>query len=253
MTMAAQVRGGFYDFLSAVQFLTRVPLSSLPYDAGSLSRSAKFFPVVGLLLGSLAAGWMLLLEAHLPRLVAAVLTIGLLVTITGCFHEDGLADAADGFGGGHTRVKVLTIMKDSRIGSYGAMALGLSLMARVSLLAALSAHEAVRYLIAAHVLCRWTTLPLSFFLPSASEGGQGARVAGMTTRGSLIVGTIFSFAIALLLLRMRGMAAIASAVLLTLATGFYYKRRIGGVTGDCFGATNQLTESLVYLCGVWMV
>ncbi len=171
------------DFLTALQFLTRIPVPALPYSDASLPRATKFFPAVGLLAGSIAAGAHFLLAPHLPRLAAAVLTIALLVLVTGAFHEDGLADTADGFGGGWSREQVLAILRDSRIGSYGGAALAPVLLARVTLLAAVPLEQVARTLIAAHILCRWTTLPLSYFLPAArpAADGQGARVAQLVS------------------------------------------------------------------------
>ena len=246
------------DFLAASQFLTRVPIPTVAYQSDSLARAVKFFPIVGLIVGSAAALLHRLLVPHLPRLVAALLVVAFLVLLTGCLHEDGLADAADGFGGGWNRNQILMIFKDSRIGSYGGAALSLSLLARVLLIASLPLSRVPAYLITAHVLCRWSTLPLSFYLPPAREveagtegAGQGARIARLTTRGSLLFATLVSFVIAGFALRMQSISAIVAATLVTLLTGIYYRRRIGGVTGDCFGATNQLTEMLVYLTGVW--
>ena len=177
---------------------------------------------------------------------------------TGCLHEDARADAADGVGGGWTREQVLRILRDSRVGSYGAAALVVSIAGRCLLLAALPHARVVPALLTAHVLCRWSMVPLGYFLPAArtaEEGehaGQGARVAGSVDVSTLLLTTIFSWALALALLRWRGLAAIAASAAITLASGTYYKRRIGGVTGDCFGATNQLAEMAVYLCGVWV-
>lgn len=251
-------KGVASDFLAAVQFLTRIPLPRLPYDPGSLSRSVKFFPVVGLIVGSAAALLHLLIAPHLPRLVTALLVIVFLAAITGCLHEDGLADTADGFGGGTSREQILVILKDSRIGSYGGVALMLSVMARVLLLASLPLAQVGQYLIVAHVLCRWTTLPLSCYLaPARSQqdaagAGQGARIARLTTRGTLIVGSLFTFAACVALLRTHAAAAIIATILVTLISGLYYQRRIGGVTGDCFGATNQIAEIAVYLTGAWI-
>jgi len=247
------------EFLAAVQFLTRIPAPSLAYDPDSLSRAVKFFPVVGLLIGAAAALVHLLITPHLPRLVTALLVVAFLVVITGCLHEDGLADVADGFGGGSSREQILVILKDSRIGSYGGVALSLSLMIRVLLLAALPLAQVPRYLIAAHVLCRWTTLPLSYYLSPArpntngSDAGQGARIASLITRGTLIAGSIFTLAACGLALRTHAFAPVAAAVLVTLLSGLYYKRKIHGVTGDCFGATNQLAEIAVYLVGAWII
>jgi adenosylcobinamide-GDP ribazoletransferase len=252
------VKGTGSDSLAAVQFLTRIPMPYLPYDPNSLSRAVKFFPVVGLVIGSAAALLHQLLTPHLPRLVTALLVIAFLVSITGCLHEDGLADTADGFGGGSSREQVLAILKDSRIGSYGGVALTLSLLARVLLLASLPLAQVPQYLIAAHVLCRWTTLPLSYYLaPARSQQdaagvGQGARIASLTTRKTLLIGSIFTVAICIWLLRPHAAATIIATILVTLLSGFYYRRRIGGVTGDCFGATNQLAEIAVYLTGAWI-
>jgi adenosylcobinamide-GDP ribazoletransferase len=252
------VNGTVSDFLAAVQFLTRIPVPNLPYDPDSLSRAVKFFPVVGLGIGSGAALLHQLLTPHFPRVVTALLVIAFLVSLTGCLHEDGLADTADGFGGGSSREQILVILKDSRIGSYGGTALTLSLLVRVLLLASLPLTQVPQYLIAGHVLCRWTTLPLSYYLAPArtqqARAGvsQGARIASLTTSGTLLVGSIFTLAISIWVLRTHAAAAIGITILVTVLSGLYFQRRIGGVTGDCFGATNQLAEIAVYLAGVWV-
>lgn len=259
MKVAVQLRGAGSDFLSAMQFLTRIPMPSRPYDADSLARSVKFFPLVGLIIGGSAALLHLLLAPHLPRLAAAFAVVVYLVLVTGALHEDGLADVADGFGGGTTREKILLILRDSRIGSYGGLALAFSLIGRIILIASVPSTWMPYYLIAANVLCRWTVLPLSYFLfparPQATSEveGQGARIARQTSTPALIGGTILSFAVAAVFLRSSTVAPILSVVVLTWLTGTYYKRRIGGVTGDCFGATIQLAEIGVYVCGAWIV
>jgi adenosylcobinamide-GDP ribazoletransferase len=258
MNPSAYVRRAWSDFLSAMQFLTRIPVPSQPYDADSLARSVRFFPLVGIIVSGGAALLHLLLAPHLPRLAAAFIVLVYLVFVTGCFHEDGLADTADGFGGGIIREQILLILRDSRIGSYGGVALALSLIGRLVLIASLPLAQVPYYLIAAHVLCRWTTLPLSYFLLSARSSesqkidGQGARIARLTSTGTLVGGTIFSFIVVAILLKTQAIAPILSATALTGVTGLYYNRRIGGVTGDCFGATNQLSEIGVYLCGAWI-
>jgi adenosylcobinamide-GDP ribazoletransferase len=254
MSVTASLKRPAGDLVSAVHFLTRLPLPSLTYDAGSLSRAVKFFPLVGALIGGAAALLHVVLACHLARLPSALLVVTFLVLITGCLHEDGLADTADGFGGGHTREEILLILSDSRIGVYGAAALCLSLVGRIVLISSMPLAHIAPYLITAHILCRWTTLPLSYFLPAAREAeGQGARIARFTTRTSLIAGTIFSFASAGYLLHWQAIAPIVAAVFITLFSALFYLRKIGGVTGDCFGATNQLTEIAVYLCGAWAV
>jgi adenosylcobinamide-GDP ribazoletransferase len=217
----------------------------------------KFFPIVGLLMGSGSLLLYRLLAPHLPLVIVALVVVIYLVAITGCLHEDGLADSVDGFGGGWERDRVLAIMRDSSIGTYGAAALALSLLARVLLIASLPRVQVASYLVIAPVLSRWTTLPLSYFLAPARErsenhvDGQGARIARLTTPGSLMGGSLFAFVIAFALLRVRALVPVSVSMVVTLVTALYYRHRIGGVTGDCFGATNQITEIAVYLCGVW--
>ena len=257
MKLLILIRGAWFDLLTAVQFLTRLRLPSVPYEQDSLSRSIKFFPIVGLLIGSGSLLLYAALAPHLPLPVVGLLVVVYLVLITGCMHEDGLADSADGFGGGWEPERVLAIMRDSRIGTYGATALVLSVLARVLLIASLPRTEAGTYLIAAPVLSRWTTLPLSFYLAPARErsadqiDGQGARIARLTTRASLFVGSLLTLAIVSALLGAHAIAPILFSLAVTLGTSLYYRQRIGGITGDCFGATNQLAEIAVYLCGVW--
>jgi adenosylcobinamide-GDP ribazoletransferase len=242
------------EIMVAFQFLTRIPMPFIEIEPDSLSRAIKFFPLVGLVIGSGAVLLQKLLMSHLSRPLVAFLVLTYLVLITGCFHEDGLADTADGFGGGWTKDQILMILKDSRIGSYGATALVLSLLARYLLLALLPVEHFAAYVISAHVLCRWGALPLSYFLPPASDqNSQGARIARLTSLSSLIFGSIFSFAIVIFALRWLAIAPLLITTLTIILSGWFYFRKISGITGDCFGATNQLTEIAIYFCGVWTV
>ncbi|WP_263418177.1 adenosylcobinamide-GDP ribazoletransferase [Terriglobus albidus] len=259
MSAATLPRRTVSEFLAALQFLTRLPVPAWPYEAEALARSVKFFPIIGLIVGACGALLHHFIAPHLPRIVAALITVVFLVCLTGGLHEDGLADVADAFGGGTSREKILLILRDSRIGSYGGMALIVSLVGRMLLITALQPQNVSGYLIAAGVLCRWTPLPLSYFLPAArNEGahpadGQGARIASRTTIASLIAGSVVSSAIPIVLLRGRAIAPLLASIAITWLTAIYYKRRIGGVTGDCFGATIQITEIGVYLCGAWIL
>jgi adenosylcobinamide-GDP ribazoletransferase len=242
----------FQDILAAFQFLTRLPLVRLNYKPDALIRAAKFFPLVGLAVGAGAAGVYCLLSPHLPTAIVAVLIVLFSALVTGGLHEDGLADAADAFGAGWNREQILDIMKDSRIGSYGALAIVFSVAGRILLLMYLPPAGLVQYVISADVLCRWTMLPLAVAIPGARENAsQGARIAGKVSGVSLIVGTVFSFGVVGYLLRMSAALPIAAALIVMLLSGLYYKHRIGGITGDCFGATSQLALVAVYVCGVW--
>jgi len=248
------MRGICRDVATAFQFLTRLPLSRVPYDANALSRSAKFFPLVGLLVGVLGSVAYLWFVRHLPAPIAALLTLALFFLATGGLHEDGLADAADAFGGGWNREQILSILKDSRIGTFGALALVVSVGLRLLLLANLPLDRFTAYVISAQVLCRWTSLPLGYAFPTAREpssASQGARIARQISSGSLAIGSLFTVAIVGYGLRWATWGPLVATVTVTILSGLYYWHRIGGITGDCFGATNQLAEIAVYLCGVW--
>jgi len=249
-----QIRRLCSEMEVAFQFLTRIPMPSIAFEADSLSRATKFFPLVGLVVGSGAVLVQKLLMSHMSRPLVPLIVLIYLVLITGCLHEDGLADTADGFGGGRTKDQILAILKDSRIGSYGATALVLSLLSRYLLLASLPMEHFAAYVISSNVLCRWSSLPLSYFLPPAREqDGQGARIAKLTSLASLIFGSVFSLVVVAFALRWSAVAPLLAAILAAALSGWLYAGRIGGVTGDCFGATNQLTEIAVYFCGVWTV
>jgi adenosylcobinamide-GDP ribazoletransferase len=253
LSATRQIRNVGWELATAFQFLTRIPMPSTTFAEDSLPRSVKFFPLVGLVVGSGAVLLQRILIVHLARPLAAFVVLSYLVLITGCLHEDGLADTADGFGGGWTKDRILAILRDSRIGSYGAIALVLSLLARYLLLASLPIGHFPAYIISAHVLCRWSSLPLSYFLPPAREqNGQGARIARLTSFSSLLFGSLLSIAIVIYALRRSAVAPLLAASLVVFMSGWFYYRKIGGVTGDCFGATNQLTEIAIYFCGVWI-
>jgi len=238
-------------FLIAMQFLTRCPMPrDLKADEKELGQSAKFFPLVGALVGASGALLHAALLKLLPPSTCALLALVYFSFITNAFHEDGLADAFDGFGGGWTRERALEIMRDSRVGTFGALALIFLALAKYNFLSSLDPSVVWRWLIVAHTAARWTTLPLCLWLPYAREEGQGKLVAQRLDYGSATVATLTLLA-ALTLLNWRE-AAVAGAVAIAapLGTGWYYRRRIGGVTGDCLGATNQLTEVMLYLAAI---
>ena len=222
MNAIRQIRRLSVEVVVAFQFLTRIPMPSTAFETDSLSRAIKFFPIVGLVVGSGAVLLQRLLISHLGRPLVALIVLTYLVLITGCFHEDGLADTADGFGGGWTKDQILLILKDSRIGSYGATALTLSLLARYLLLASLPMERFAAYVISAHVLCRWSSLPLSYFLaPAREQDSQGARIAKLTSLSSLVFGSSFSFAVVVFALRWSAVAPLLVAMLAAALSGWF--------------------------------
>jgi len=244
------VRKTVNELLLAFQFMTRIPISGLPREPRALARAAKFFPVVGLAVGLIGVAIYRALVARMqPQLVALVLLV-YLVLITGALHEDGLADAADGFGGGWTKEKILMIMRDSRIGSFGAVAVTLSLLSRFILISNTPQARLPGFLIASSVLCRWTALPLGFWLPYARDDqGLGGAVAGRMPLGSLLWGTAFAVLSVAGALGLGSLLPCLIALVITAASGLYFRHHIQGVTGDCFGAANQITEIAVYFYG----
>lgn len=240
-------------FLLAVQFLTRLPVpSGLKMTEEELGRAAGFFPAVGIIVGGGAATVFLLVSRFAPISVAVLLALVFTVFVTSAFHEDGLADTFDGLGGAWTRERALEIMRDSRIGTYGALALIFLVLGKYTFLMALEPRWIWRSLIVAHTASRWTVLPLCMWLPYARAEGQGKLVARKIGFVALLIGSS-TFLLTLILLPWRiALVSLIATVIAVVLSGFYLKRRLGGITGDCLGAVNQIAELLVYLTALLM-
>ena len=251
--------------VGAFTFLTRLPVSGLAaHDPGDLPLSVVYFPLVGLVIalaGGVAFGIALTMWTSA---IAVLLSIAATVFATGAFHEDALADAFDGFGGGWMRDQVLSIMKDSRVGSYALV--GVTLTLGVKALALVTVADSApmdtpiartitlaRALVAGHVLGRWSSVPLIWRLPYVRPTVEGERAsAGKpfvdgVTLSRVAAASALSGLIVVLALGRRAVAPIVVAVVVTLIAARYFTRRIGGITGDALGAANQLVEVCVYL------
>src|SRR5262245_37328186 len=185
------------NFLAAIAFLTRIPVAvNYPFVAEDLGRSTRWFPVVGLLIGAIYLAVYYCLAAFFPPAVVAVAIVTTESFLTGALHLDGLADMADGFGGGHSREEVLRIMRDHAIGSYAAVALILLIpLKRVALTVLSERHLIVPYLLISPMLGRWSTVFLSTLLPyarrSPDEGArQGGNVPDYVSWPELVVATL---------------------------------------------------------------
>jgi adenosylcobinamide-GDP ribazoletransferase len=236
------------DLATAVVFLTRIPVPwHIPDLDARLPRATPWFPVVGLLVGLVGAAVWWLVDAYCGRVIAAIAAVAATALLTGAFHEDGLADTFDGLGGSPDRERALAIMKDSRIGTYGALVLLLVLLGRIVALAELHVL-APAALIGAHVLARWSSLPLIRALPYArTDGGTGKPFAGGVTETGLVVATTVT---ALLTLALWGLGAVVvwiAVVAVSLLLAAWFRRRLGGITGDTLGAVNQFTELVALL------
>lgn len=247
-------QGWLWAPLIAVQFLTRIPILFVPddaYDAPAEGRKKAlvFFPLVGLIVGGVgAAVWCVATALRLPLLAAGVLTVTATAMATGAFHEDGVADTADALGP-HSREKALEVMRDSRIGTFGSIALWAILTLKVAALGAIPVGPLVRVFLAAHVLARWSSLPLSLALPNAREPkGLGASLASLINgRGLAGATALMALTLFALLGFHRGAILLLDTLALIILTGLFYRNRFGGVTGDCLGATNQIVEAAVLL------
>lgn len=251
----AEARTEIGLFVHALQFLTRLPVPAiLDHDPAHLGRAARYFPAVGLIVGALAgAVFAAALWLGLPPLVAATLALGAQMLVTGALHEDGLADCADGLGGGATRERALEIMRDSRIGSYGALALGMSVLLRVGALAPMGPLQGLAALVIAAVLGRAAVVMTLVSLPYARREGLAsgaARAGGMAT---VLVALGTALAAAVLLGGLPGLAAVVAAALAWTMASWRLMRRLQGYTGDGIGATEQLAEiaALMVLSVTW--
>lgn len=238
-------------FLIAVQFLTRLPVSEgLPASEKTLGQATKFFPLVGVIVGGGAALAFLLLQHLLPHSASVLCAIIFTAFITNGFHEDGLADTFDGFGGGWTKEQALEIMRDSRLGTYGTLALVFLILGKYSFLSTLTPGQVWRWLIVAHTASRWTVLPLCAWLPYARAEGQGKLVARQIGKIEVFIGSVTLSITVLLLSWQAALATLFVTGLVTLLSGAYFRARLSGITGDCLGAANQLTEVALYLTAV---
>ena len=239
---------------SGLSFYTRVPCPAwVKYSPQNLNKSRKYLPLIGLLIGAFAAVVFYLSNWLLPASISIALSMIATVYLTGAFHEDGLADCADGFGGGWDKAQILSIMKDSRIGAYGTISLLLILGLKFMLLWELqlvSAELMMLALVMGHSLSRLMASLIMQFYDYVSEHDT-SKSKTVTSANLNLIEMLWSLVpIAMLLIYMAAFQFFSAILPLLLLTWFMartYKGRIGGYTGDCLGATQQLTEVLFYM------
>ena len=243
------------DVKTAILFCTRLPLPhSAPISSDDVAQASWAFPVAGALVGGVGALTYTIASAiRLPSALAAGLAISATLLTTGCLHEDGLADTADGLGGGRDRARKLAIMRDSRLGTYGACALMMSLLLRWTALAGMVSPTAVACaLIAAHVSARAVLPGFMHFVPPARFDGLSAQ-AGQPALRSAVVAVVLGI---LVLAAALGLAAaivgLVVAIGIGLMMGWLAMRQIGGQTGDVLGALEQIIEIVILLTAVAM-
>ncbi len=245
MTALHRLREEAAVALLAVQFLTRLPVPA-PYTPERLAATPRWYPAVGVLVGALAAAALWLAAQGFPPALAALASTAFGLMLTGAFHEDGFADACDGLGGGQTRERVLEIMRDSRLGTYGTVGLGLMLAGKVMALAALPLPVAAAALVAGHAASRASAVAVIATATYARDHGTGKPVATGLSAAGLAFALATAAVAALPLSALAGGVAVAAAagglILGHLAMRSRFERRLGGYTGDCLGAVQQCSE-----------
>jgi adenosylcobinamide-GDP ribazoletransferase len=239
-------------FLLALQFLTRLPLpAELGWSEARMAATPRWHPAVGALVGAAAAAVYWAAVQVFPPLLAVLLSTAAGVLLTGAFHEDGFADACDGLGGGTTREHALAIMRDSRLGTYGALGLGLIVAGKVAALAALPPAAVPVVLVAGHAASRASSAAVLATSAYVRDHGTGKPVAGGIGPRGLVL-ALGTGAAAVLALALVLPAATVAGALAGLGLGHWamrrvFERRLGGYTGDCLGAVQQTSEVGLYL------
>lgn len=246
-------------FLTAVQFFTRLPVPAwIGHSAHQLEQSSRYLPLVGVLVGACSAAVLWFSSLLLPLSLAIALSIAASILVTGAFHEDGLSDYADGMGGGHSREKILMIMKDSRVGAYGVIALILVLLLKYQALQALGNTQGIwllsAALVSAHSFSRLlaASLTLTQHYVRNDDSARARPAAQQMSLTSFAIATLTGCAsLAFLSLAGASLTTIAAAAITALLARAWLalrmKQRLGGYTGDCLGAVQQLSEVVFYL------
>ncbi|WP_199880275.1 adenosylcobinamide-GDP ribazoletransferase [Flammeovirga pacifica] len=249
-----------YLFFTALQFFTRVPIPKwVPYKTEYLQASRKYFPFIGILLGMLCCLIFYGAIQVFSLEIAVLISMASSILITGAFHEDGMADTFDAFGGGYTPEKILSIMKDSRIGTYGTVAVVLSLLLKFFFL--MSIYEESNYLfycsiILGHSLSRFFASTMVDLLPYVQDLDTSKSKPMANTKFDVwqfIPGLIFGLWPFVFFQDQWVFLILIPCILFALYLGHFFRKNIGGYTGDCLGATQQMTEIFIYasLIALW--
>ena len=238
-------------FFAALTFFTRIPspLSSDVHDETLLNRAAKYFPLAGWIVGGICALVLWFSGFILPNSISIMLSMIAGVIVTGAFHEDGFADTCDGFGGGWTKERILDIMKDSRIGSYGAIGLVLILLTKYLLLSEILFHRLPLVIIAAHSISRLVSTHTIF--THQYVGNHASTKAKPLCSEISKKEMAIAFALGIVPLFFLGsywyLLVIVPVFISKWWLAAYFKKWIGGYTGDCLGAIQQVGEIVFYM------
>ncbi|KND58279.1 Cobalamin synthase [Candidatus Paraburkholderia schumanniana] len=238
-------------FFTALGYFTRVPVPRwVGFEREYLNAAARYFPLVGAMVGGVAALAYLAALRVFPAGVAVLLSMAATLVLTGAFHEDGLADCVDAFGGAYTREDALRIMHDSRIGAFGAIALIVALAHKWQTLAALPPQRVAWIMVAAHAASRAFAISYLVTLDYVRAEGKAKPVAQRMSLASFALVLVFGLPWLFLIDWKLACVTILELIVLRIFIGRYFVKRIGGYTGDCLGLAQQVFEIAIYLIGL---
>lgn len=240
------IRQHLRAFLIAVQFFTRLPITLKDFDSAELNQAVPFFPLVGIFVGLSGAAVYSICDQILPLSLSVILSMITTLLLTGAFHEDGLADMADGFGGGWEKSQVLSIMVDSRLGSYGAIALMVALLTKHQSLVSLSHTFIPVSMVAGHAVSRLFAVITMHQLDYVKTTGKSKPLATKVTQSQLIIALVFGI-IPILFLPTYCWLTLLLCWLVWRWLLRLMQRKIGGYTGDCLGGVQQISEITFYI------
>jgi adenosylcobinamide-GDP ribazoletransferase len=231
-------------------FFTRIPCPKwVDHSEEYLNKASKYFPVVGIIVGSVSAFVYWLLQLIFPTEIALIFSMIASILTTGAFHEDGFADVCDGFGGGWTKEKILLIMKDSRLGTYGVVGLGLILLLKWSVLKYFPLNVLMVAIISGHAISRLNAVSL-IYTDSYARDDDSSKSKPLATKmnsGELIFAILFGLAPLVFFANVYALLTLVPLSLVRWYFSGYFKKWIGGYTGDCLGAVQQVSEVVFYL------
>ncbi len=233
------------DILVAFAFLTRIPITHK--DDVHLHRSARWFPLVGVVVGSAVGGSYFGIRQVLPSLPSATLAILIGVLICGGFHQDGLADVFDGVVGGWNAEQRLKILKDSRHGTYGVLSLVLQITLQISLLQLFTPLWGFVACVTAFTLAKLAPVYLMIAKAAPTSAGMGATYAREIMPIDIATATVIGVGVSAILISWLTLVLIAALLLINFLFLSYIKGKIGGIVGDVLGASEQISESLIFL------
>ncbi|BAN22405.1 adenosylcobinamide-GDP ribazoletransferase [Caballeronia insecticola] len=238
-------------FFTALGYFTRVPVPRwVGFERGYLNAAARYFPLIGAMVGGVAALVYLAALRVFPAGVAVLLSMAATLALTGAFHEDGLADSVDAFGGAYTREDALRIMHDSRIGAFGAIAIVIALALKWQALAALPPERAAWIMLGAHAASRAFAISYLVTLDYVRAEGKAKPVAQRMSLASFALALGFGLPWLFAIDWRFACSTLAVLIVLRFIIGRYFVKRIGGYTGDCLGFAQQVFEIAIYLSGL---